>query len=358
MIVGRLSLYIARRFAATLAVLLLAVAIVIFLADYIEVLRRFSGNAGFSAALGVELAAMRTPLLLDTALPFAFLFGALLSLLGLSRKLELVVARASGVSAWGFLRAPFAVALLFGALATAILNPVAVSLKERAERLEAQLSGSARWGSGHWFRQEGSAGASIVHAGAASDDGSFLFGVTAFVFGQEGEFREKVSAVRAEYAPGRWLMDDAVVASAQQAPATVPLYELFTDLNADELRRSFVEPEAISVWSLPGFIATAERTGVESESFRVAFHALVSRPFFLVAMVLIAATVSLRLTRYGGTWRLVLTGAAIGFLLYALTEIASDLGGNGIIDPVLAAWLPPLIAMILGSTALLYQEDG
>ena len=358
MIGGRLNLYIAHRFAATLAIILLAAAIIIFLADYVEVLRRFTGAEGFSALVGVQLAVMRTPILLDTALPFAFLFGALLSLLGLSRKLELVVARASGVSAWGFLRAPFAVALLFGALATLFLNPIAVTLKESAERMEAQLSGTARWGSGHWFRQGSSAGASIVHAGAASDDGSFLFGVTAFVFGHDGAFREKVSAVRAEYAQGRWLMEDATVVSGQRAPRTVRFYELLTDLNADELRRSFVEPEAISVWSLPGFVATAERTGVESEQFRVALHALVSRPFFLVAMVLIAATVSLRLTRYGGTWRLILTGAVIGFLLYAFTEIASDLGGNGIIDPVLAAWLPPLVAMILGSTALLYQEDG
>jgi lipopolysaccharide export system permease protein len=68
--------------------------------------------------------------------------------------------------------------------------------------------------------------------------------------------------------------------------------------------------------------------------------------------------VSLRLTRYGGTWRLILTGVAAGFLLYAFGEIVSDLGGNGIIDPVLAAWLPPLVALILGATALLYQEDG
>ena len=75
-------------------------------------------------------------------------------------------------------------------------------------------------------------------------------------------------------------------------------------------------------------------------------------------MVMIAATVSLRLTRYGGTWRLVLTGAAIGFLLYAFTEIVSDLGGNGIIDPVLAAWLPPIVALTFGATALLFQEDG
>ena len=98
--------------------------------------------------------------------------------------------------------------------------------------------------------------------------------------------------------------------------------------------------------------------GLNPDRFRIELHTLLSRPFFLLAMVMIAATVSLRLTRYGGTWRLILTGAAIGFLLYAVSEIAGDLGGNGIIDPVLAAWLPPLVALTFGATALLFQEDG
>jgi lipopolysaccharide export LptBFGC system permease protein LptF len=61
---------------------------------------------------GLWLSILRVPMLLDTVLPFAFLFAALLSLLGLSRKLELVVARASGVSVWGFLKGPVVVAML------------------------------------------------------------------------------------------------------------------------------------------------------------------------------------------------------------------------------------------------------
>ena len=104
MIVRLLSLYIAKRFVSMLALIFAAVAIVIFLADYVEVLRRFSDRPEFTSLAGIQLAAMRVPFLLDAAVPFVFLFASLISLLGLSRRLELVVARASGVSVWGFLR--------------------------------------------------------------------------------------------------------------------------------------------------------------------------------------------------------------------------------------------------------------
>ena len=353
-----LNLYIARQFIGTLARILAGFAVIIFLADYVEVLRRYSNADSFTSMLGLQLATMRVPILLDGALPFVFLFATLISLIVLSRKLELVVARASGVSVWGFLRAPFFIALLFGSAATMFLNPAAVDLKEKAELMEAGLGNSPTRNKGWWFRQESDAGPSIVYAGAASDDGLSLFDVTAFVFGEAGEFREKIVSPRADHTADRWILADAFVVPALSAPYPSERYELPTELTAAELDRTFIDPEAISVWSLPGFIDTQARTGVDPDRLRVTFHSLISRPFFLLAMVVIAATVSLRLTRQGGTWRLVLAGAALGFLLYAVTEIVSDLGGNGIIDPVLAAWLPPIVGLAFGATILLYQEDG
>lgn len=352
-----LNFYIARRFTATLVLILFALATVVFLAEYVEILRRYSDEQSFTALVGVRLALMRVPFLFDTALPFAVLFAALLSLLGLSRKLELVVARASGVSVWGFLKAPAVVALILGAVATALLNPLAVDLQDRAANIRAELSGRAAWGGGHWFRQESGSGPSIVFAGSADLGSLTLFGVTAFVFDSSGKFRERVAAPSAKFEETRWVLPGATAFSATSAPHQAE-YELPTGLTADEVRRSFVEPDAISVWSLPGFIATAGRMGLDPNRFRVEFHRLLSRPVLLLAMVLIAATVSLRLSRFGGTWRLLLTGATIGFLLYAFGEIASDLGANGIIDPVLAAWLPPIVALTFGATALLFLEDG
>ena len=96
----RLSLYIARRFITALALIAVGVAAIIFLAEYIEALRRYGDNPDFDPLLGAKLALMEVPLVLDELLPFVFLFAALVSLLGLSGKLELVIARASGVSVW------------------------------------------------------------------------------------------------------------------------------------------------------------------------------------------------------------------------------------------------------------------
>lgn len=353
-----LNIYIARRFSATLALIFAAIAVVIFLAEYVDVLQRFSDEDDFTAFLAVRLASMSVPFLLDNALPFTFLFAALISLLGLSRKLELVVARASGVSVWGFLRGPAVVALILGAIATAVLNPIAVDLNERSRNARAELGGRADRDGGHWFREERSDGSAIVYAASADLDKLTLFGVTAFLFDDAGRFRERVTAKRAELRNNVWQMSEATIVSATRAPGTPRDYQLPTALTVDELKRSFVEPKAVAFWGLPGSIATAERMGVNPDRFRVEYQTLISRPIFLLAMVLIAATVSLRLTRFGGTFRLLLTGAAIGFLLYAFSEIASDLGANGIIDPVLAAWLPPFLSLTFGITALLFLEDG
>ena len=359
MMPGVLSRYIARRFAVTIALILASVGSVILLFSFVDVLRRFSHEYGFNAMLGLRLAAMHVPLLLDMTLPFAFLFGA-------------VPQPAQPVAQAGARRSPREWRLRMGVPAGAV--PGRAHLR-RARNRPAQPAWRSNWrnayhrprlnfrarsrrskGTGSVRRE--AAHPSIVYAGSASVDNLTLFGVTAFVFDEAGKFKEKVTAPSATYDHNRWILSEAIATSSSRAPHDVARYELSTDLSTDELKRSFAEPEAISAWALPDFIATAQRRGLNPDRFRVEFHELINRPVFLLAMVMIAATVSLRLTRYGGTWRHLLTGAAIGFLLYALAEIASDLGGNGIISPVLAAWLPPLVALTFGATALLFQEDG
>ena len=212
------------------------------------------------------------------------------------------------MSVWNFLRAPFAVALVVGLASTAVFNPFAVHLKQRAENIEAELRGSGGRGDrGYWFRQDGAAGPSIMHAGSVSEDGRLLFGVTAFAFDKEGAFDAKVTAGRAEFEAGRWVFSNAEVISASSAPSRAARSELPTELGADELTRIVRQPETRRSGRSP---ALSIRRSTRA-SIPIAFGSpstRLSTVLSSLAMVMIAGTVSLRLARYGGTWRLVLTG--------------------------------------------------
>ena len=63
------------------------------------------------------LSLLHTPAVSEQILPFAVLFGAMASFITLTRKLELVVARAAGVSVWQFLTPPVVAALRIGVFA-------------------------------------------------------------------------------------------------------------------------------------------------------------------------------------------------------------------------------------------------
>ena len=55
---------------------------------------------------------------------------------------------------------------------------------------------------------------------------------------------------------------------------------------------------------------------------------------------------------------MIITGVGVGFMLYVLMKIAWDLGSGGIVPPPLAAWLPAIVATLIGITVLLHLEDG
>ena len=69
MMPGVLHRYIARRFLGMLIILLLAGCFITFMADYVEVLRRFTDEDDYTNLLGLMLAAMHVPTLLEGRAP-------------------------------------------------------------------------------------------------------------------------------------------------------------------------------------------------------------------------------------------------------------------------------------------------
>ena len=76
---------------------------------------------------------------------------------------------------------------------------------------------------------------------------------------------------------------------------------------------------------MPEYIRLADNAGLSAAGYRLQLHKLVSRPFQLASMVLLAAAFSLRFARMGGVQKMVLGGVLSGFLLYVLSKITEDM---------------------------------
>src|SRR5258708_39734482 len=97
------SSYIARQFFSWFSGVFMAMVIITFLLDYIELIRRSGTRIQATLWVLLEMAALKLPHTAQEGLPFAVLFGTLLAFWRPTRNHELVVARAAGVSRWQFL---------------------------------------------------------------------------------------------------------------------------------------------------------------------------------------------------------------------------------------------------------------
>lgn len=360
--------YFARRFLVTFLGILTVFFLLLALIDLVEQLRRFSSDGiGFRRIAGLTL--LNMPKAISDILPLVMILSSITLFLSLARSSELVVTRAAGRSALVALMAPVVVALVIGTLAVGMLNPLVAATSKRY----ASLFENYRYGitdvlsisrEGLWLRQGDTTGQTVIHAERANPEGTVFYNVSFLSYAPEGGPLQRIEAREAALVPGAWEAKDVKLwpltvdlnpeAMAQtHAQLTIP-----SDLTQERIRDSFGQPEAISIWDLPDYVARLEEAGFSARRHHVWFQMEMARPLFLTAMVLLGAAFTMRHIRAGGTGIGVLTAVMLGFALFYIRNFAQILGETGQIPILLAAWAPPVASVMLALGLLLNMEEA
>ena len=361
-----LSVYIGRHFLISFLACFGVFLLIVMLFDSIELLRRAASRPDVSFTDVIEMAFFRLPHLGQETFPFAVLFGGMSAFWRLARTQELVITRAAGVSAWQFLFPVLFLALLLGIFHITVFNPLASTMLTRFERIEAiYLKGQSNFlavsPSGLWLRQSNALGQSVVHASSVvqQQEEMELTNVIVFVYEGQDKFLERIDADSAELQDGFWYMKNVRVQRPEEGNTSFEEFWLETDLTLNKIQDSFAPPETMSFWDLSGFIKTLESAGFSAIRHRLHYNALMASPLLMCAMVLIAATFTLRQSsRRGGTTLIIALGVLTGFLLYFFSDVVYALGISDSIPVTLAAWTPSGVATLLGLGMLLHLEDG
>ena len=361
---GRIERYVTAQTLASVAAALAMIVAIVMLIEFVDVSRTVGARVDISILQIVMLTLLQAPSVVLLLLPFAFLFGVLTAFVSLNRRSELIALRASGVSAWRFIFPAAAASFALGIVTISALNPIAAWLNSEYERQTAGLASDMPSASDKeiWMRQGDGRTQVVIEARGRDPGTTRLRDVAMYVYARTNkgglQFSRRIDAKTAALMRGYWRLTEAREAVPGEPAVSYEALTIPSPLNPNDAFAKQATASSIPFWALPDEIAKIEKAGFSATGYRLRFHQLLATPLLFAAMALLGAAFSLRLMRLGGLAMLAASGIGLGFVLFFFNQFCGALGRADVIPPFLAAWSPPVLALLSAFTLLCYTEDG
>ena len=354
-----ITFYMARMFLVRFAAVLAALVIVLMALDMLgesgDILA-YPGNGDHQLWLYVTL---RAPQIIARFLPFAALLATLITFVTLNQNSEIISMKAAGISAHQIL-APLVVASMGVAGVSFVFNERVVA------RSTATLTAwqNANYGPippdrgivvNVWVRD----GDDLIHAMSARGRGlqTRLDSVT--IYDRDGgRLISIVKGARAVQAGGGWRLTGASRFDvARGATDTLPVFDFARGVTPDRFTLANVDPASKSILQLRAAIADLNAAGRPTGPLEAGLWHKLSGPFSAVLMPLLAAVAAFGLARSGHLFLRAVIGMALGFAYFVADNFALAMGNLGAYPPILAAWAPFLLFLLIGEAVLIRTEE-
>lgn len=363
-----LGRYLMKQLTLTFLGVMVAALGIVFVFDMIELLRRAASTPNTSFWFLLQMGITKLPETIDLIFPFVIMISAMITFWRVSKSNEFVIIRASGVSIWGFLAPVLVATFIIGVINITIINPISSRMYELYETLNFRfkiqdMNAILFSEKGLWTRESiANDGIMVIQAKYVNQENNELVlrHVSVMELDNKSRITKSTEAFAATLNDKHELnLKDVQVYIPGKATEKYNNLIYYTTLTPNRIKETFVTPESISFWNLPGTIKFYERSGFSVLKHHMRYLSLLASPFLLIAMVLIAAVFALRANqRRGGVLYLIVGGIVTGFLVYFLSQVIYAFGLNGYIPELLAVWTPIIIASCISITLLLQFEDG
>lgn len=304
-------------------------------------------GAGFADRL--RFMALRAPMIFDRIFLFALMLGVLLTYLSLIRRDELVALVASGISAFGQVRA-LAPVVVLATLVSALLIDQTLPRSVRAldSWLGADALDEAETPDHLWLDDEGT----LVEITGLQ--GETLTDLTFYRRGADGQVDTVIKADTARHGPGGWTLSGVQLVLGE---ADEPLPQVWeTPQTPATLQKLNSPPRDLSLADL---LALAEMRGSGSQpssAYEVwALHRL-TLPLAALAFVLVAVALMQRLGRRDTGDLAMIAGLAAGFAFLIVDGVFKTLAEAGGVGAGIAAGVPLGGLLLLGVHLILERE--
>jgi len=354
----RLALYMVRLFVTRSLAVLVALVLILMTLDLLGESGKILAVPGNTDADIWRYASLRLPILFSRFLPFSVLLGTLIAFVGLNQNSEVVAMKAAGLSAHQIL-APLVLASIGIAIGLFAFNELVVVNATRtvtawSDNDYKPVPPASGMVSNVWVMN----GDDLVHAGVA---GGRPFAVNRIeIFDRSGGvLQRQIEAARATPLPaGDWLLEDVKIYDANMnVIRTMPRLTTLAGLTANQLTLAKVEPLELPYWTLRQRIVELGVGGRPDDEARAGLAHKIAGPLSTLLMPLLAAVAAFGLARSGQVLLRAVIGMALGFAYFVVDNFSLAMGNAGTYPPLIAAWAPFLLFLLIGETVLIRTEE-
>jgi len=355
-----LTTYLAKMFIVRILAVLVMLVLVLMMLDLLSTSGKILAAEGNGEGQLWTYVSLRVPQLIARFLPYSVLLATLITLVTLNQNSEVVAMKAAGLSAHQVL-APLlltavAVAVLSFAFNERVVTRATATLKvwEAADYGPIPLDPAVRT---NVYLTDGD-GILAAASLAGSGDNLTMEGVTWYRRSPAGIIVEQARAKTAHYANPGWILENAEVFDvAAASSSTVAELRVARDVTPADIELERIDPDAQDFIELSRSIKAYEDAGRRTSELRAKWWHKLSGPLSAVLMPLLGAVAAFGLARSGQLFLRALIGMALGFAYFVVDNAALAMGNFGGYPPLLAAWAPFLLFLLVGETVLIRTEE-
>jgi lipopolysaccharide export system permease protein len=355
----RLALYMARMFLMRCLAVLAALVVVLMTLDLLGESGKILRVPGNGDAELWRYVSLRIPQLIARFLPFAVLLGTLITLATLNQNSEVVSMKAAGISAHQII-APLVVASLgIAALSFAFNERIVTQASETLSNWTKVDYGavprdsgmkpnvSARYGDDLIFVKE-------VRTARATPE---LRGIS--IYDRDHETLKRIlTAQRGTYDGNAWRLENGDVFDLDSGLTTKASTLLYGEgLDPTQFTLANVSADEQDFRTLRNSVEQLKLAGRPTAALESGLWHKLSGPLSVVLMPLLAGVAAFGLARSGQLFLRAVIGMALGFAYFVADNFALAMGNLGAYPPLIAAWAPFLLFLLIGEAVLIRTEE-
>ena len=355
MIFKTYQIYLSKVFTLTLLKTFVVFLSLAFILNIFEEINFFK-DLEVSITLPIFLTFLNIPSVIFDIFPFIFLITAQFAFIKLMDQNEITVLKNFGLDNLKIIKILSILSFCIGIIIITIYYNFSSSLKYSYLNLKNTYAKDNKYlavitENGIWIKDEFGENINIINANKFNN--KILYGVDIIQFDQNFNFKNNIISQEIFINEKTWLIKNAHVTNSKGQLNLIENYKLETNLNYNDVNSLFSNLSSLNIFELNDLRKKYENINYSSTDVNSAIQKLISFPFYLTIMTILAATIMINIKHNKSKIFHLIFGILISVIIYYLSFFFEELGKNEQIPISISIWVPMIIIMLISTISLI-----